>query len=146
MLACAAACGCLVRNADIPGDCGALELHVLPLPAPTPPPPPQSCTLGRPSPERWRRIRVARLNPGIPELLFGSSTSLMLRLEKRGGWWRWGWVGAGGGTFNFIFSPLFPKQHQALSALCYSALPMVSAHRSPRLCPRLLSSIKTGMI
>lgn len=82
------------------------------------------------SPARRRQIRVALLNPGIPERLFGSSTSLMLRLgEER------------------VVGEILSKMAQSFdSVLCSLVLPMVSAHRSPRLCPKLLFTVKTVMI
>ena len=59
------------------------------------------------SPGRRRQIRVVQLNPGIPERLFGSSTSLMLRLGEGRGW----------GKRLFSFFSLFPKWHKALTVL-----------------------------
>lgn len=123
MLACTAARGCLVRNADIPGDCEAVDFHrSTPPTSPPPTPPPQSCTLGRPSPERRRRIRVARLNPGIPEL---EETG-----EERGGV-----VGWGNTSFHF-----FPSRSKtAPSFECALSFSPAHGERSP--IPTSLSQI-----
>lgn len=60
------------------------------------------------SQEPWRRIRVARFNPGIPEQLFGSSTSMVLRLGDE----------RVGGKHLFKISALFPTPHKAFM-LCF---------------------------
>lgn len=76
------------------------------------------------SQEPWRRIRVARLNPGIPEQLCGSSTSVMLRPgDERREW-------EGNALLN-VFSPRLSKTTQSFYAMLCSFIPLtVSAHRS----------------
>lgn len=66
--------------------------------------PPTTPLLHLSSLESWWRIRVARLIPGIPEQLFGSSASVVLRPgDERGN----------GKTFIFIF-PSFQNSKKLL--------------------------------